>query len=175
LALEFSEAERRKINEIVDKLKAMDKRSIISYWITAELDEAEVYNKLAWRTREYSWDERISTLFEELARESMEHAEMLLREYKNKYHNEELVETGLPSIELELSLEDLERDIRSGRLEDLVTILMESEKLAEEIYRYLAENSSGDTGALFEHLANVEKGHYLKLKKLRDSLGKLGR
>ncbi|ASJ08928.1 hypothetical protein A3L11_06700 [Thermococcus siculi] len=172
MPLNLSREEQKKIDRIINKLRRLDKQSLISYWITAELDEAETYNNLAWRTREYSWDPRIPELFEELAEESTKHAEILLNEYKRTYPKEKLIETDIPSIELELSLEDLEEYIRSGRLEDLVSVLMESEKIAEEIYRYLAEESSGDTKRLFEHLADVERGHYQKLKTLMESIKK---
>ena len=166
----LSQGERRTVRGIIDELKKLDSKSLLSYWINAELDEAEIYNKLAKRTREYSWDRRIPALFEKLARESAEHAEILLREYRGRYKNAGLVKTNIPSIEIELSLNDLIEYIERGRLDDLIAILMESERIAMDIYRYLAQETSGDMRELFEHLASIEEGHYTKLKELRDSI-----
>ncbi len=119
---------------------------------------------------EYGWDPRIPQLFEELARESLEHAEILLIEYRRTYDNAPLLKPEIPSIELELSLEKLEGYLRNGRLTDLVTVLMESERLAGEVYGYLAENSKEDSAEMFRRLADIENGHYLRLKALMDSL-----
>ncbi len=166
----LSDKDKRTVREIVAGLKELDSQSLLSYWISAELDEAEIYNTLAKRTREYSWDKRIPALFEKLARESAEHAEILLREYKGRYKNGGLVKTNVPSIEIELSLDELMEYIEKGRLDDLITILMESERIARDVYIYLAGETSGDMKELFEHLARIEEGHYQKLKELRDSL-----
>ncbi|WP_297439124.1 ferritin family protein [Thermococcus sp.] len=166
----LSDKDKRTVREIVAELKKLDGQTLFSYWISAELDEAEIYNALAKRTREYIWDQRIPALFEKLARESAEHAEILLREYKKRYKNEGLVKTNVPSIEIELSLDDLVEYIKKGRLDDLIEILMESERIAKDLYTYLAGETSGDTKELFEHLARIEEGHYEKLKELRDSL-----
>ncbi len=49
---------------------------------------------------------------------------------------------------------------------------MEGEKLASEVYEYLAEKSGDDSRELFKRLADIENGHYLRLKSLLDSLGR---
>ncbi|ASJ06857.1 hypothetical protein A3L08_05740 [Thermococcus pacificus] len=174
MELKFSGEEKRNLQSIIDKLKRLSPQELLSYWINAELDEAETYNTLAEIVREYSWDPKIPKLFEELARESLEHAELLLKEYRRTYGGEKLIDTGIPGIELELSMGELERYIRSGRLGDLISVLMESERMAQEIYRCLAEKSSGKTRELFEHLASIENGHYLRLKALKESLEESG-
>lgn len=170
--VEFSEDERSRLRVIISSLAKLDRRSLMSYWITSEIEEAEVYNGLARKVMEYGWDPRIPRLFEQLARESLEHAEVLLREYKRAYGNAPLLKPEIPSIELELSLEQLENYLRNGRLEDLVATLMEGEKLASEVYEYLAEKSGDDSRELFKRLADIENGHYLRLKSLLDSLGR---
>ena len=174
MELEFSEVEKQRLRSTIGELKKLSRRELLSYWISSELEEAETYTTLAGKVREYSWDPRIPKLFEELARESLNHAEILLKEYRRVYREEKLADTKVPSIKLELSVGDLERYIRSGRLEDLISVLMESERIAHEIYRHLAEESSGGARELFGYLANVEVGHYKRLKELKDSLGVRG-
>ena len=161
------EEQRTHLQGIIRKLETLDEKSLISYWIKAEIDEADMYRKLAEKAKEYSWDQRIPALFLKLAEDSLKHAEILLREYKNRYHGEKLVEVDVPSIEVEITEEDLENYLRRGRLKDLLEILMEGEKLAMEIYQYLAGRSEGELAKAFRSLARIEEKHYQKLRELR--------
>ncbi|WP_297503631.1 ferritin family protein [Thermococcus sp.] len=167
---EFSENERSRLQEMILSLSRLDGRSLLSYWITSEIEVAKTYNDLAKRVMEYGWDPRIPRLFQELARESLEHAEILLEEYRRTYDNAPLIKPGIPSIRIEFSLEKLKNYLRNGRLVDLVAVLMESEELASEVYRYLTENSNGSSTEMFRRLADNENDRYLRLKTLMDYL-----
>ena len=168
--VEFSEDEQKRLREIISNLAGLNGRALMSYWITSEIEEAEVYNELAKRVLYYGWDPRIPRLFEELAKDNLNHAEALLREYKRTYGNAPLERPNIPGIGLEMSREKLEDNLRNGRLADLVKTLMEGEKLARDVYEYLAEKSSDDSREVFKRLANIENDHYLRLKSLLDSL-----
>ena len=95
--LEMSPGLRAELRAILERLQRLDEREIISYWIRSEIDEAEIYNSLANRISQYSWDPRIGRLFKELARESLEHAEVLLKTYLEHY-GPPLLEVDLPGI-----------------------------------------------------------------------------
>ncbi|WP_297520528.1 ferritin family protein [Thermococcus sp.] len=168
--VEFSEEEKGTIRGIVELLGKLDKRSLMSYWINSEFEEAGIYNGIAKRFAYYGWDPRVPKLFEELAKESLNSAEALLMEYKSIYGNAPLTRPEMGSITLKLSRGKLEDYLQNGRLRDLVEILMEGEKLASEIYEYLAENSKGELRGMLRRLASIENGHYLRLKALMDSL-----
>ncbi|WP_148882476.1 ferritin-like domain-containing protein [Thermococcus aciditolerans] len=170
----FSDAEKEELGEIIKKLKTLDERSILSYWISAEIDEAEMYNRLANVAEEYSWDERIPQLFRTLAEESLNHAGILLEEYKRRYRGASLVEVDIPSLETDIGLNSLEEHLRNGNIEEVLEVLMESEKMARDVYAYLSRNSTGSTGELFGNLAKIEDGHFRRLLHLRDSLKKMG-
>jgi len=174
MSLSLSESQRAEVERIVNEISKLDKKSLMSYWIAAEIDEAETYSILADRVEECSWDERIPKLFRELAQESVGHAEALLREYKTLYPGEQLVTVKLPGLEQELSMDELEGYIRNGRFRDLIEVLMKTEKIAQEVYAHLAENSSGEERKMFEKLANIEKGHYQKLLNLAKSVVDMG-
>nr|WP_277346764.1 ferritin family protein [Thermococcus sp. 21S7] len=143
---------------------------MLSYWIGAEIDEAEMYNALAKKAEEYSWDSRVAALFRALAKESLNHAESLLTEYRQIYGGDALVDSDVPSIEVELSSEELEEYVRSGRLSDLIEVLMEGEKIARDIYAYMAERASGSLRETLLKLSEIEDGHYSRLARLREEL-----
>lgn len=58
--MELSESSKQKIREIIEKLLKMNTREIMSYWINAEIKEAEMYYRLYEVSKEITWDERIS-------------------------------------------------------------------------------------------------------------------
>ncbi|QDA31103.1 rubrerythrin [Thermococcus indicus] len=167
---EFSNNEKRELKEIIGRLSNLDERSVLSYWISAEIDEAEMYNRLANIAEEYSWDERIPIIFRKLAEESLNHAEILMAEYKRRYRGAELVSVDVPGIETGLGLRELEEHLRNGRIGEVLEVLMENERMARDVYSYLSENSDEGTREIFRNLARIEEGHYQKLARLREEL-----
>ena len=154
--------------EILDEIRKLDERELLSYWIKGEYEEAETYWRLAERARELGLPENVVETFKRLGDESKVHGDDLLRIYREEY-GEELADVNLPNVE---SLDVLGKFWKVENLKDVLDIAMESEKLAETIYRKLAEEC--DKGKLREtylKLADVEKGHYETLKALRESLG----
>ncbi|WP_457742691.1 ferritin-like domain-containing protein [Thermococcus sp.] len=168
--MDLQEETKQNLRRLIERLKTLDVQSVISYWINSEIEEAEMYNFLASIVREYSWDTRVEKLFLELAHESLDHAEALLREYRRLYPGSPLRRVELPSIEVEFSKTELEEKIRSGRLEDVILALIESEKFARDTYRYLEQHSPRDLKKLFHDLARIEEGHYTRLKNLLEGL-----
>jgi rubrerythrin len=166
---EIPKERRERIREVVEKLSSMDSKSLMSYWIKAEIDEAEAYKELAEKFRGYNWDKRVVFLFEKLAEESLNHAELLMNEYMRKYGGP-LVEVEAPPLEGELSRRKLEEAIMNGNLDDILRILMERELLAKEVYEYLASQSTGEEKETLFRLVRMEEGHYNLLRELRDSL-----
>jgi len=165
----LSSQKKAELRALIERLKKLRMEEVLAYWINSEIEEAEMYNSLANKVSQYSWDERIEKLFRELARESLDHAEALLREYKRRYSGP-LPQVDLPSVEVEFSEEELEEKLRNGRLEELLGILMASEKFAWEVYEYLANNAEGELRNLFAQLARVESGHYRMLENLLNAL-----
>jgi len=166
---ELSNKKRTDLRVLIERLKTLNIEQALAYWINSEIEEAEIYNDLANRVSQYSWDGRIERLLRELAKESLDHAEALLREYKRRYKGP-LPRVNLPSVEVEFSREELEEMVRNGRLEDLIRTLMESERFAMEVYGYLADSSSGELRELFSQLTKVEEGHYRRLENLLSAL-----
>ena len=78
----------------------------------------------------------------------------------------------VPGIEVEVSREKLEEYIRTGRIGDLLEVLMEGERIARDVYKYLSERSSGEERETFERLSKIEEGHYRRLIELKRSLSK---
>ena len=167
---ELSGEDKEALREIIEKLSGLDRKSLMSYWINSALEEAETYNEIARRIEYYGWDPRIPTLFEELARGALNSAEAFLEEYKRTYGNSSLAEIEVEGIPLRFSREKLNDYLRNGRLEDLLETLMDSEKLASEVYSYLSENSEGERREMFARLASIEHEHYLRLKSIMESL-----
>jgi len=164
--VELSPEEKASLKKILNALLKMDAKDILAYWIDEELEEAELYYKLHEISKDVSWDERVSKLFYDLYRESLEHSEILLREYKKSYPNTNPERPDVPSIEnvLDRKLEDM---VFRRNLKDILLTLMETEKLARDVYRYLAEKTKDEEKRkTFERLSKVEEGHYDRLREL---------
>ncbi|WP_297519965.1 ferritin family protein [Thermococcus sp.] len=154
--------------EILNEIRKLDERQLLSYWIEGEYEEAETYWKLAERSRELGLPENVVETFKRLGDESKMHGDDLLRIYREEY-GDELVKVSLPNVE---SLNVIGKFWKVEDLKDVLDIAMESEKLAETIYRKLAEECDRKTlRETYLKLADVERGHYETLKALRESLG----
>ena len=149
--------------EVIEEIKKLNERELMSYWIKGEYEEAETYWKLAERARELGLPENVVETFKRLGDESKRHGDELLRIYQEKY-GEKLLDVSIPNVE---SLDVLGKFWKVEDLEDVLRIAMESEKLAETIYRKLAEETENPKlKETYLRLANIESGHYSSLKAL---------
>ena len=149
--------------ELIETIKKLDERELLSYWIRGEYEEAETYLKLAERARELDLPVEVYETFEMLSRESRSHGDELYRIYRERY-GDELAEVNVASIE---GTHVLGKFWKVSDLEDVLMAAMESEKLAETIYRKLAEETDKeDLKSIYLRLADVERGHYERLKTL---------
>ena len=149
--------------EVLEEIKRLDERELLSYWIKGEYEEAETYLKLAERARELGLPKEVYETFERLGKESKGHGDELYKIYREKY-GDELVEVNAPSIE---GTHVLGKFWKVEDLEDVLINAMEAEKLAETIYRKLAEETdSEELKRVYLYLADVERGHYERLRAL---------
>ncbi|ACS33760.1 Rubrerythrin-related protein (Rr) [Thermococcus gammatolerans EJ3] len=145
----------------LERLRKLDKESLIAYWIEGELEEAKLYGELARRAKNLGLPDSLVETFWTLSKESREHGERL-REIYRKTYGKEPKAPEIPPIEVYPVLDRFER------AEDAIEALhaaMESEKLAMEVYNRLAkETEDPELRDLFESLAKVEKSHYERLE-----------
>jgi len=157
--------------EILEEIKKLDERELLSYWIKGEYEEAETYLKLAERAKELGLPKEVYETFERLGKESRSHGDELYEIYREKY-GEELVEVKVPSVE---GTHVLGKFYKMEDLEDVLQSAMEAEKLAETIYRKLAEETDNEKlRKVYLYLADVERGHYSALKALYEWRKKRG-
>ncbi|MBP1911335.1 ferritin-like domain-containing protein [Thermococcus stetteri] len=153
--------------EILNEIRKLNERELLSYWIKGEYEEAETYWKLAERAKELGLPERVLETFKRLGDESKRHGDELYKIYRKNY-GDELVDVKIPNVE---SLNVLGKFWKVEDLEDVLQIAMESEKLAETIYRKLAEECENDVlRETYLKLADVERGHYEALARLREAV-----
>jgi len=146
--------------ELMEQIKGLNERELLSYWIKGEYEEAETYSLLAERARELGLPDEVVETFRKLAEDSRRHGDELYEIYRAKY-GEELADVKVASIE---GTHILGKFYKVEDLEDVIRSAMEAEKLAETIYRKLAEESEfRDT---YLKLAAIERGHYESLKRL---------
>ncbi len=149
--------------EVLEEIKKLNERELLSYWIKGEYEEAETYLKLAERAKELGLPEEVYETFERLGKESKAHGDELYKIYRQKY-GEELADVNIASIE---GTHLLGKFYKIEDLEDVLRSAMEAEKLAETIYRKLAEETDSEgLRKVYLYLADVERGHYLTLKTL---------
>jgi rubrerythrin len=153
--------------EILNEIRKLNERELLSYWIKGEYEEAETYWKLAERAKELGLPEEVVNTFKRLGDESKGHGDELYKIYRQNY-GDELVEVNIPNVE---SLNVLGKFWKVEDLEDVLQIAMESEKLAETIYRKLAEECKNEElKKVYLTLADVEREHYESLRKLTEGI-----
>ncbi|NJE09976.1 ferritin family protein [Thermococcus sp. MAR1] len=162
-----TEREKAKFREILTAISKLNHKELLAYWMDQEVKEAEMYHKLYQLSRDVNWDERVSKLFFQLYKESLGHAEALLKMFKEMFPTENPPKVTLPALEVELSEERLRDMVYHGGLRDILEYLMGTEKLAHDVYRYLSERTEDENSkATLIWLANIENGHYQKLRNL---------
>ncbi|MCD6523489.1 MAG: ferritin family protein [Thermococcus sp.] len=151
--------------EILERIRNLNERELLSYWIKGEYEEAETYWKLAERAKELGLPEEVVLTFKRLGDESKGHGDELYKIYREQYGNE-LAEVDIPNVE---SLNVLGKFWKVEDLDDVLKVALESEKLAETIYRKLAEECKDEElRKTYLQLAEVERSHYEALLRLLD-------
>ncbi len=167
----YQEIKKSRFKEILEEIGKLNYKELMSYWIDQEVQEAEMYHKLYQMSREVNWDERVSKLFYELYKESLGHAEALLKMFKEMFPGEKPPKVNVAPLEVELSEEKLRDLVYHGNLREILEYLMGTEKLAHDVYLHLAEKANDeDVKATFLWLAKIENGHYTKLRNLYTAL-----
>ncbi len=154
------------LEEIVEALSKLSYEEAMAYWIEGEKKEAEFYSELAERARDLGLGEELVKTFEKLAEDSLKHATELGAYYEAKYGKKPKVD--LPPIEV---LPVIDEFWRADQLEEVLKAAMESELIAHESYRLLAERVEDEKlRELYKKLAEVEKGHYEMLREMYEEL-----
>ena len=149
--------------EILEEIRKLNERELLSYWIKGEYEEARTYWKLAERAKELGLPGNVVETFKRLGDESKRHGDELLRTYRERY-GEELADVSVPNVE---ALNVLGKFWKVEDIDDVIKTAMESEKLAETIYRKLAEECEDEKlRSIYLRLAEIERGHYEALKSL---------
>ncbi|NJE84662.1 rubrerythrin [Thermococcus sp. CX2] len=167
----YKTKKKAQFEKIIQTLSQLNHKELISYWIDQEVKEAEMYHRLYTMSKEIMWDERVPKLFFELYRDSLGHAEILLRLYHTMFPGENVVQVDIPPLEVELSEDRLREMVFKGNLGDIIEYMMGTERLAHEVYRYLADHATDEkTKATLVWLADIENGHYERLRKIYEAL-----
>lgn len=167
----YQTVEKTRFKRILEEISKLDYRELMAYWMDQEVMEAEMYHKLYQLSRDVNWDERVSKLFFQLYKESLGHAEALLKMFREMFPGEEPPKVSVAPLEVELSEERLKDLVYHGNLREILEYLMGTEKLAHDVYQYLAEKTEDENSkATLTWLSNIENGHYQKLKNLYATL-----
>ncbi|WP_343044045.1 ferritin-like domain-containing protein [Thermococcus camini] len=154
------------VHEVVDALSKLSYEEALAYWIEGEKEEAEFYRELARRARNLGLGEELVRTFEKLAEDSLAHAKELEAQFESKYGRKPV--SNLPPLEVLPVLEEFER---ADQLEEVLKAAMESELIAHESYKLLAERVDGERlRELYSRLAEVERGHYEMLRQRYEEL-----
>ncbi|NJF24421.1 rubrerythrin [Thermococcus sp. Bubb.Bath] len=169
--ISYRAAEMERLGEIIDIVSRLDYRELLTYWTRQEMKKAEMYHFLHQLNGDVSWDERVSRLFGKLYEESLGQAEELVETFKKQFPYEKMAESGVPSIEVELSKEMLRELVYQGNFGELLEYLLGLEGLAIEVYSHLAENATdSNVKGLLLKLSQAGTEHYNKLKELRSTV-----
>ena len=154
-------------DEVVEKLSRLSYEDVLAYWVKSEREEAEFYKELAERARNLGLPESLVETFERLSKESRKHADDLARIFRENYSREP--ESDVPPLEV---VPVLDRFERADQVREVLEAAMESELIAMNAYRTLAEKvEDPKLRELYLKLVDVERGHYEALKREYEKLG----
>ena len=155
------------VDEIVEELSKLSYREALAYWIASEEEEAEFYGKLAERAKNLGLPESLIEAFEKLAADSDKHARELTRIFREEFRVEP--KTHIPPLEV---LPVLEKFERADQIKEVLEAAMESELIAMNAYRTLAEKVGDEKlRELYLKLSEVERTHYETLKREYEKVG----
>ncbi len=151
------------------RLKGLDLRGLLSYWILNERNKARLYSVLAQKVRDLGLDDSVYDVFRLLSLEASRHDRKLMSLYERVFGTDELLEVALPS----LSSLSLTKDFNGGR--DVFKVLeaaLKLEILAEDVYGILTEAASDDyMRAVFSYLGSTERLHRRTIEGLMREYG----
>lgn len=138
-------------------MKVEDYQAILKFAIQSEIDAHDFYLAASQKAN----DNSVRNMFEELAKDELEHKKTLEAYLGNEakpleftqavdYKVSETVEKPEPSVDM--------------KFVDAVALAMKNEQEAMEMYESMAAASQGETKKIFEALATMEKGHKAKLE-----------
>ena len=155
------------VDEIVEELSKLSYREALAYWIASEKEEAEFYGKLAERAKNLGLPESLIEAFEKLSADSDRHARELTRIFREEFRVEP--KTHIPPLEV---LPVLEKFERADQIKEVLEAAMESELIAMNAYRTLAEKAGDEKlRELYLKLSEVERTHYETLKREYEKVG----
>ena len=155
------------VEEIIERLSTLSYEDVLAYWIKSEKEEAEFYRKLAERARNLGLPDSLVETFKKLSKDSERHSRELTKIFQETYSREP--ESNIPPLEVMPVLDKFERADQVG---EVLEAAMESELIAMNAYRTLAEKvDDPKLRELYLKLAEVEKSHYETLKREYEKLG----
>jgi len=155
------------VEEIIERLRTLTYEEALAYWIKSEEEEAEFYRKLAERARDLKLPKSLVETFLRLSKDSKRHAEELREGFLRTFGKEP--STEIPPLEV---LPVLEKFERADQVREILEAAMESELIAMNAYRALAEKVDNEgLKDLYMRLSEVERGHYEALRKEYERLG----
>ena len=155
------------VDEVIEGLSKLSYEEALAYWIESERGEAEFYRQLAERAKNLGLSKSLVETFEKLSRDSERHAKELTRLFRESYSKEP--ESDIPPIEV---LSVIEKFERADQIEEVLRTAMESELIAMNAYKTLAEKvEDPKLKELYLKLSEVEKTHYEALKREYERLG----
>ncbi|NJE05093.1 rubrerythrin [Thermococcus sp. M36] len=156
------------VDEVVEALSKLSYEEALAYWIWGEKKEAEFYGELARRARNLGLGRELVETFERLAEDSLRHSTELGAHYEVRYGGKPKVD--IPPLEVLSVIDEFER---ADQLEEVLKAAMESELIAHESYKLLAERArDGGLRELYTKLAEVERRHYEMLRERYEELKK---
>ncbi len=131
-------------------------QELLAIGIKAELEAMDAYSKLAKNVKNTILQER----FESLAKDEQRHKIILEGLYEENFPGKAITlpeKSGVPKVNTAIS--------DDNSIIEILTIVMQAEKKAEDYYRDLAGRLDNDEKKdLLNYLANIESGHYFFLK-----------
>ncbi len=151
-------------DDLISRLKKLDLRQLLSYWILNERKKAELYEILARKARELNLDDSAYDIFRVLSLEAVRHDRKLMSVYERTFKTRELRTVELPSLDSASILEKFEgSDDVLGILETALRL----EELAGEVYEILTESATDEyMKAVFSYLGSTERLHRRTIESL---------
>ncbi|NJE53712.1 DUF835 domain-containing protein [Thermococcus sp. 21S9] len=157
------------MKEIVNRLKNLSVKELLSYAIFSERDEAKYYAELAEKAKRKS----VKVLFRKMSEESKNHEKILMELFERLFPGEEPVEVDAPPVEVYPFYPNFDD---AGDYTSALKYCMESELFAKQTYELLASVTRDDeVRKLALDLAAMEQGHYEEIKRVYDLMKALER
>ncbi len=151
-------------DDLISRLKKLDLRQLLSYWILNERKKAELYEILARKARELNLDDSAYDIFRVLSLEAVRHDRKLMSVYERTFKTRELRTAELPSLDSASILEKFEG---SDDVLEILETALRLEELAGEVYEILTESATDEyMKAVFSYLGSTERLHRRTIESL---------